>query len=202
MSKFRLVCAALVAAVGAQQASAAITVFSSKPLYDIQTASLSQTIETFDSMSGSYTSPLVGVTGDVTWSAVSASGFEISGGQMSTAMPGAMTISFVGPPSVYGVYGNFFGTDVNGNVAPSLVFVSLADGTGSLLFVNDPTTFFGFYSDGAAITSISVSATSFPTGAPTVRATVDNLGFSYVIPSPGAMALLGAAGLFGIRRRR
>lgn len=202
MSHFRMICAASTAAILlSQSASAAITLFTSKPLYDAQTAALAQSLETFDSYSGSYTSPLVGVTGGVTWSATSSSGFQVSGGQMSTQMPGSMVINFSGA-DVYGVYGNFFGTDVLGNLAPGLVFVSLADGTGTLLYVDNPNVFFGFYSDGPAITSIAVSADSFPSGTPVLRASVDNLGFSYVIPAPGAMALLGAAGLVGLRRRR
>lgn len=202
MSNFRLVwTAAAAAVVVSNSASAAITIFNSKVLYDAQTVSLSQSLENFDSYSGSYTSPLTGVAGGVNWSATSASGFAVAGGQMSTQMPGSMDIAFSGA-AVRGVYGNFFGTDTSGNFATGLVFVTLADGTGSLIFVDDPNVFFGFYSDGPAITSISVSATSLSAGLPAVRASVDNLGFSYVIPGPGAFALLGAAGLVGIRRRR
>jgi hypothetical protein len=202
MSNFRLVwTAAAAAAVVSNSASAAITIFNSKVLYDAQTVSLSQSLENFDAYSGSYTSPLTGVAGDVNWSATSSSGFAVAGGQMSTQMPGSMDIAFSGV-AVRGVYGNFFGTDTSGNFATGLVFVTLADGTGSLIFVDDPNVFFGFYSDGPAITSISVSATSLSAGLPAARASVDNLGFSYVIPGPGAFALLGAAGLVGIRRRR
>jgi hypothetical protein len=194
--------AAASAVAASQTASAGIMIFNNKTLYDMQAATLAQSIETFDSYNGSYTSPLIGITGGVTWSATSASGFQVSGGQMSTSMPGAMNIAFSAAP-VYGVYGNFFGTDANGNLAPGLVFVSLADGTGSLLYVDNPNVFFGFYSSDVAITSISVSADAFPTGVPVLRATVDNLGFSYVpVPAPGALALVGAAGLVGFRRRR
>ncbi|MFN5497571.1 MAG: hypothetical protein ACK5C3_13470 [bacterium] len=202
MSHFRLVWAAASAAIlASQSASAAITIFTNKPLYDAQTAALAGSLESFDSYSGSYTSPLVGVAGDVTWSATSASGFQINGGQMSTQMPGAMVINFSGV-DVFGVYGNFFGTDITGSLAPGLVLVTLADGTGSLLYVDNPNVFFGFYSDGPAITSITVSADALSGGAPVLRASVDNLGFSYVIPAPGAAALLGVAGLVGLRRRR
>lgn len=202
MTHFRLAFAAVSAAVlVSQSASAAISIFTNKTLYDAQTAALAQSLESFDSYSGSYTSPLVGVAGGVTWSATSASGFQINAGQMSTQMPGSMIISFSGP-SVYGVYGNFFGTDITGNLAPGLVFVSLADGSGTLLYVDNPNVFFGFYSDGPAITSISVTADALSGGSPVLRASVDNLGFSYVIPAPGAIALLGVAGMVGLRRRR
>ena len=91
MSFFRLATVAAMAAfAAAETSSAAITIFNSKTLYDDQTALLSQSLENFDAYSGSYTSPLVGVAGDVTWSATSASGFQIDGGKMSTSMPGSM----------------------------------------------------------------------------------------------------------------
>lgn len=202
MSNFRLVwTAALSAVVISTSASAAITIFNDKNLYDAQTAVFAQSLENFDAYSGNYVSPLVGVAGGVTWSATSASGFTVSAGQLSTQMPGSMDLAFSGA-AVRGVYGNFFGTDSSGGFATGLIFVSLADGTGSLIYVDNPNVFFGFYSDGPAITSISVSAQSLAPGLPAVRASVDNLGFSYVIPGPGAVALLGAAGLVGIRRRR
>lgn len=200
MFTHRLALAAMACSAVVTGAHGAITVFNSKTLYDVQTATLTQSLENFNAYSGSYVSPLVGVAGGVTWSATSASGFQAVGGALTTDMPGAMVIAFSGSP-VYGVYGNFFGTDAGGNIAPSLVFVTLANGTGSLLYVDNPNAFFGFYSDDVAITSISVSAEGFPPGNPALRASVDNLGFSYV-PAPGALALLGVAGLVGSRRRR
>jgi hypothetical protein len=194
------VCASLLCASLAHEASANILIFNSKPLYDVAAASYDQAFESFNSYSGSYTSPLTGVANGVTWSATSASGFVVNNGQMSTAMPGEMVITFSGV-EVYGVYGNFFGTDANGDVAPGLVFVTLADGTGSLIFVDNANIFFGFVSTGAAITSISASAQAFQAGLPVMRASVDNLGMSFVVPAPGALAILGLAGLIGRRRR-
>jgi len=102
---------------------------------------------------------------------------------------------------VYGISGNFFGTDGASTVVPSLVLVSLNDGTSYLNLIDTSTVFVGFVSTGAAISSISVSAQPLPGGATSVYPTVDNLGFAYV-PAPGAIALLGLAGLAGSRRRR
>ncbi len=185
--------------VPSTDASASITVFNSKPLYDAATVVFEEAFEDFNAYSGSYTSPLTGVANGVTWSATSASGFTVMNGQLATAMPGSMLITFSGP-AVFGVYGNFFGTDENGAVAPGLVTVLLADGTGSVIFVDNPNVFFGFVSSGAPIASISATAQTFSGGLPVIRASVDNLGMSF-IPSPGAMALLAAAGLVARRRR-
>lgn len=195
-----LVASPFMFALCAHQAGADIVTYNNKTLYDAATVTYAQALENFNSYSGSYTSPLTGVANGVTWSATSASGFNVTNGQMSTAMPGSMTITFSGV-DVYGVYGNFFGTDVNGNIAPGLVFVTLADGSGSLIYVDNPNVFFGFVSNGAAITSISASAQAFEPGLPVIRASVDNLGMSFVIPAPGAAMLLGMAGLIGRRRR-
>ena len=112
-----------------------------------------------------------------------------------------MTISFSGSGvSVYGVSGNFFATDASSNVVPSLVLVSLNDGTSYLNLIDTATVFVGFVSTGAAISSISVSAQPLSGGNPTVFPTMDNLGLAYV-PAPGAIALLGLAGLVARRRR-
>jgi hypothetical protein len=78
--------------------------------------------------------------------------------------------------------------------------VQLADGSAYVGYAATAADFVGFYSTGAAISSISVSvAGNLPAG--TNFATVDNLYFA--VPAPGAIALLGVAGLVsGARKRR
>ncbi|MEI6474341.1 MAG: PEP-CTERM sorting domain-containing protein [Planctomycetota bacterium] len=76
------------------------------------------------------------------------------------------------------------------------ITVTLADGTS---YVNDQTSalnFVGFYSTGAAISSLSVATSTAGT-----FATVDNLYFA-TVPAPGALALLSLAGVVGGRSRR
>jgi MYXO-CTERM domain-containing protein len=55
----------------------------------------------------------------------------------------------------------------------------------------------GFWSNGPAITSISIQVM----GSGTLYPSADSISVA-VIPAPGALALLGAAGLVGGRRRR
>jgi hypothetical protein len=101
---------------------------------------------------------------------------------------------------VQGVAGNFFATDAAFNVLPAIIGVQLADGSSYIGYATTAADFVGFYSTGAAISSISVSvAGNLPAG--TNFATVDNLYFA--VPAPGAIALLGVAGLVsGARKRR
>ena len=191
--------AAVVSAALSSSASAAILIFTDSFLYDIQTSSLAHSTENFNAYSGAYASPLTGSAGAVNWSATASAGLNVAGGQLSAGSPGPMTIAFSGA-SVYGVSGNFFGTDGASTVVPSLVLVSLNDGTSYLNLIDTATVFVGFVSTGAAISSISVSAQPLPGGTTSVFPTVDNLGFAYV-PAPGAIALLGLAGLATRRRR-
>ena len=199
MSFHRSVATAVVlSAAASSTSSAAILIFTDEFLYNANTASYAAASENFDSFGGGYPS-LAGSAGAVNWTAAAAGGLNVNAGRLSGGSTSALTISFAGP-DVFGVSGNFFGTDAGGSVIPSLVLVSLTDGTSYLNLIDTSTVFVGFVSTGAAITSIQVSAQSFPTGSPAAYATVDNLGVAYV-PAPGAVALLGLAGLAARRRR-
>jgi hypothetical protein len=118
---------------------------------------------------------------------------------MSTNAPEAL-LTFNLAPSVQGVAGNFFATDASFGILPAIIGVTLADGSAYVGYAATAADFVGFYSTGAAISSISVSvAGNLPAG--TNFATVDNLYFA--VPAPGAMALLAVAGLVsGARKRR
>jgi MYXO-CTERM domain-containing protein len=85
---------------------------------------------------------------------------------------------------------------------PAIITVTLSDSTTYIGYANGPSDFIGFYSTGATISSLSVTVSS--TGSSTAYATADNLYFATVstAPAPGALALLGVAGLASRRRRR
>ena len=89
-----------------------------------------------------------------------------------------------------------FGTNASFEVVLAALTVTLADGTS---YVSDQTSasdFVGFYSNGAAISSISVSTSTEGT-----YATVGNLYFA-TVPAPGALVLLATAGYVSGRTRR
>jgi hypothetical protein len=117
---------------------------------------------------------------------------------MSTILS-PVTLTFALSPSVQGVAGNFFGTDDSFGIVPAIVGVQLADGSSYIGYAASAADFVGFYSTGAAISSISVSASNV-SGTNNIFATVDNLYFA--VPAPGALALIGVAGLVGARRAR
>lgn len=178
-------------------ASAGIISFNDSSLFALFASSAGKVVATeeFSSYSGFYSSPLTGnfaTAPGFTWTATATDGLFADGGFMSTNNPTAMTFSF--NQGVQGVGGRFFATDFAFAVQPTFLNITLSDGSGFIGSINSATAFTGFYSTGALITSITIAVDSGE------YATADTL--SIVIPAPGAVALLGAAGLVGRRRRR
>ena len=192
-----LACAALGVATLSCSASAAIISFSQQNVWDAYTANqaLSVVTEDFNNTSGFYSSGFSSSVGGVTWTATATGGLYAQSGLFSTNNPTSLSFSFA--PGVQGVAGNFFGTDISFNPVPSLVQVTLADGNSSILFANGPADFIGFYSTGAAISGLTITAA----GSGNVYPTVDNLFFAVPVPAPGAAALIGLAAMVCRRRR-
>ena len=178
-------------------ASAGIISFNDQSLFALFATDNGKVVATeeFSAYSGFYTAPLTGNFASApgfTWTATATGGLFADAGRMSTNNPEALTFTF--NQGVQGVGGRFFATDFNFAVQPTFLRVTLSDGSGFIGSINSATAFTGFYSTGALITSITFSVDSgeYPTA--------DTL--SIVIPAPGAVALLGVAGLAGRRRRR
>lgn len=154
--------------------------------------------ETFNGVAdGFYAGSYSGSTSGVNWSGSAANGIYAQGGLFSTNNPEQLNFTF--SPGVQGVGGNIFGTDISFSVVPCIIQVTLADGSSYVNYATTAADFVGFYSTGAAISSMSIQTTA--TGAGSVYATVDNLYFT-VVPAPGALALLAVAGLSSAARRR
>lgn len=195
--RFFAAASATVVALGSS-ASAAIITFSQQAVWNgfVSLQSLSVVTEDFDSIANGFYAPgYTDTAGPITWSASATGGLFVQSGLFSTNDPETLTFQF--SPGVQGVSGNFFGTDINFNPVPSLVQVTLSDGTSSVLYATGPADFSGFFSTGAAISSLSVTAA----GGGTVYPTVDNLFFAVPVPAPGAAALVGLAALVNRRRR-
>jgi len=191
--------AAIAAGTLASASSAAIISFNDSGLFAQFAAASGASVatENFDSYSGfaqSYSGNLLGVA----WSANATGGMYADLGIMSTDNPTVMYFDFAG--GVTGVGGQFFATDQNFNFVPSMIMVGLADGSGFIGLVSSTTQWQGFWSNGPAITSISIQVMG-GSSSPALYPSADSISVA-VIPAPGAVALLGVAGLAAHRRRR
>ena len=194
--------AAAMTVVMTQAASAAMVTFTNNTLWSSFSAAQGKTVatETFDSYNGFYLNGLTGNAGGIQWTASAPGELYAGSGYMSTNSAEAL-LTFNLSPSVQGVAGNFFSTDASFNIIPAIIGVQLADGSAYVGYAATLADFVGFYSTGAAISSISMSvAGNLPSG--TNFSTVDNLYFAVgAVPAPGAAALLGLAALVSRRRR-
>ena len=185
-----------------QAASAAMVTFTNNTLWTSFAASQGNSAvatETFNAYNGFYLNGLTGnAGGGIQWTASAPGELYAGSGYMSTNSADAL-LTFTLSPSVQGVAGNFFATDASFNILPAIIGVQLADGSAYVGNTSALADFVGFYSTGASISSISITVLgNLPAG--TNFATVDNLYFA--VPAPGAVALIGLAGLIGGSRKR
>ena len=188
-------------------ASAAIVVYVNQGLWNsaVTNAGLVVETETFNEVEdGFHESPFGGSTASVEWSASASRGLVAQAGVLSTNAPETLTFTFT--PGVRAVGGNFFGTSIDFSNASVIFTVALSNGTSFSGEASSPESFTGFRSTNAAtISSLTIEvepAEGFMGGeVPFVYPSVDNLYFG-VVPAPGALALLGVAGIIGLRRRR
>jgi hypothetical protein len=197
VSAVALVASALVAS----SASAGIVVYSNQSIWNARVATdgLVVETETFNSIADGYQpAPFAGSTASVNWSAFADGGLYVQDGVFSTEFPDPLTFTFT--PGVRAVGGNFFGVDAEFANAAVFFSVLLSDGTSYEGEASSPASFTGFRSTTAAtIASLTINVEN-AVGAAAVYPSVDNLYFG--VPAPGAVALLGVAGLVGSRRRR
>ena len=184
-----------------QAASAAMVTFTNNTLWTNFAASQGNSAvatETFNAYNGFYLNGLTGNAGGIQWTASAPGELYAGSGYMSTNSADAL-LTFTLSPSVQGVAGNFFATDASFNILPAIIGVQLADGSAYVGNTTSLADFVGFYSTGASISSISITTLgNLPAG--TNFATVNNLYFA--VPAPGAVALIGLAGLIGGSRKR
>jgi hypothetical protein len=184
----------------ASAAVAGVTVTSSQALWNHRVTSSGQTVgtETFNSYSdGFIAGPISGTLGNTFWTASAVQGLFAQGGMMSTNGRFA-TLAFTFSPGVRAVSGNIFGIDDNFNIVPTIVNVTLSDGTNYEGFTTSSSDFIGFSSSTANISSLSITVAD-PGSSENRFSTINNLYLA--IPSPGAAALIGLAGLASRRRR-
>ena len=160
-------------------------------------AGASISTENFSTVSsGYYGSGVAGSISGISWTANAIGGVTASAGLVSTSN-GSTTLNFAFAPGVNGIAGNIYGTDSQWNAVPATILVTLNDGTAYYGTSSGPADFIGFYSTGATISSLSIVVS----GEGVNHASVDNLYFA-TVPAPGAVALIGLAGVVARRRER
>ena len=202
MKNTTLAISALVTLSAVQGASAAVAVFTNFGVWDNAVTANGQTVAVEDFNSYGAGTPMT-LTGSpvpasgITWTASAPSnGLVTDGGTVRTASAtDALVFDFA--PGVQGIGGNIY-TSVLGASSFAFIQVTLADGVSYFGNSDNAGMFIGFYSDTTSIAKLTITVYQV-VGAP-AYATVDNLFFA--VPAPGALALLAAAGLVGVRNRR
>lgn len=149
-----------------------------------------------------------GGSGWSAWTATSSSGSLGSTGTSiyATRAGSSIDFNFAEPTSmplggVRGIGGGFGFVDTFGNFVAGKIWLKLSTGDSIIKTITSPQAFVGFWvaDPDQVITSIRVqplgtSAANFSVSADTM--------YMGTVPAPGAIALLGAVGLVGSRRRR
>lgn len=205
-----------VAAVGALSgaASAGVTSANFSSLKDWQAfaADMSPSMvtveDTLDGFKpGDYAS-LSGGTGWTSWTATAEDGDVRAGASfIATAVPGqSLFFDFSGSTSaengLHGIGGNFGFRDQAGNFQPGSILLTLSSGESIFQTFTSKTDFAGFWLTDSEvfITGMSLQPVS-GSNLTAYSVSVDNLYFGGV-PAPGALALLGVAGVCTAKRRR
>ncbi|MCK4871707.1 MAG: hypothetical protein KAS72_03175 [Phycisphaerales bacterium] len=119
-------------------------------------------------------------------------------GNMSTnSALNPITVDFTGL-DVTAIGGFFFASEINGFYMPGSMVLVLSDGTQITYDPPNDTTFRGFTSD-VPIVQMTIDAVDTDVYK---WATMDHFYVGAMIPAPSGLAMLGAVGLLGLRRRR
>ena len=159
--------------------------------------------------------PIVGgvASGGNGWSSWTATS---SGGEMANADTGiystpagsSIILDFTNPVGpdfggLRGIGGGFQFFNSAGEFVPGKIWVKLSDGTSIIKNFNNESAFAGFWLTDPTLTITGLTIEPVGTAAVANFVGIDTLYLGFAgVPAPGAIALLGAAGLIATRRRR
>ncbi len=168
-------------------------------------------VETFDAVAdGSYSS-LSGGEGWSAWAMTASAGSLLAeGGMVAAGKPGGgLTFNFAGAldptgSGLHGIGGDFGLRNAAGSWMPGRIILTLSSGIKLIHDVNSDNPFAGFWIATPEVTITSLTVMPYGTDASTTSVSINNLylGFAGIVPAPGALALLGVAGMASSRRRR
>ena len=207
MKNTTLAISALVTLSAVQGASAAVAVFTSYNVWGSAVTANEQTVAIEGFNSGGSATPVELLTGSplpasgITWTATAPINGVVADGSTVRTAAATDALVFDFAPGVRGIGGNIYTSAFEKGPSFAFIEVTLADGVSYFGNSNNAEMFIGFYSDTASIAKLTITVYQV-TGGGFVDsyATVDNLYFA--VPAPGALALLGAAGLIGGFNRR
>ena len=167
--------------------------------------------ESFNSVKpGSYPS-LSGGDGWSAWSMTASAGSLLAdGATVSAGKPGGgLSFVFAAPfdpigSGLHGIGGDFGLRSATGGWMPGRIILTLSTGDSLIHDVNSDNPFAGFWITTPTVTITSLTVMPYGDGADATSVSIDNLylGFAGIVPAPGALALLGVAGIVSGRRRR
>ena len=196
---------AAAAALLTAPALAGITVFDNRSMYEMWAdirGGVSLAREDFSSaLPGLTSDSFVGKVGlESEWHASAVGGLQASAGMLRTVQAGKAVSFDFSSNHVFGIGADFFYNTAAGAPVSGYVILGLSDGTQYVRSVSGIDSFAGFWSDGAAITRLTITPVG-SAGASNYLGT-DNMSIGYApVPAPGAIAIVLVAGL-GSRRRR
>ena len=168
-------------------------------------------VETFDFVTpGSYAT-LSGGDGWSAWAmSASAGSLSADGGRVSAGKPGGgLTFNFAGSfdpagSGLHGIGGDFGLRSASGAWMPGRIILTLSSGVKLIHDVNSDNPFAGFWITTPEVTITSLTVMPYGDDANSTSVSINNLylGFAGIVPAPGALALLGVAGIVSGRRRR
>ena len=203
MKNTTLAISALVTLSAVQGASAAVAVFTNFGVWDNAVSANGQTVavEAFDLLtpgsSPSFTGSPLPASG-ITWTATAPTNGVVADGSTVRTAAATDALVFDFAPGVQGIGGNIYTSVLGQGKGFAFIEVTLADGVSYFGNSDNAQMFIGFYSDTTSIAKLTI--TVYQVLGQDSYATVNNLYFA--VPAPGALALLAAAGLVGVRNRR
>ena len=128
----------------------------------------------------------------------------------ATASGASLRLDFGGKPGIdgsglHGVGGNFRLRNEDGTFFNGEIRIELSNGDAIVEEISKSNPFVGFWSTDPMLTITSMTLSPYGLTPPDFSIGITDLYLGYAgvaVPAPGAMVLLGAAGLVGISRRR
>ena len=128
---------------------------------------------------------------------------------VSASKPGGgLTFVFAAPldglgSGLHGIGGDFGLRNATGSWMPGRIILNLSSGVSLIHDVNSDNPFAGFWITTPEVTITSLTVMPYGEGADSTSVSINNLYLGFAgVPAPGALALLGVAGIAAGRRRR